>query len=265
MPVLDVKIWYSSSIILAHARKRRVSLTGIYGPTITTKPEQQRGPELDCREHHLAGAQSATSSDLVWKSRCCAKMGTGGGEDVSATYQNFAPATLSLVAHANVHNGQTHPTSSSPWFDLSRDNPPMQVPGTTEVNLSNYTTPNTPQPYQTNSDPPLRKHEPEFPNDPNPPCTLVTSQGSDIHWEVICVVRRRVGSDTMSFKCLLPQCSRCHGRWHEFARHYNGKHAANPKVWWCPEAGCARSEATENKPFPREDKLKDHLRQAHRG
>jgi len=49
----------------------------------------------------------------------------------------------------------------------------------------------------------------------------------------------------------------------DILRHYNGAHAVKKKAFWCPKDGCARNRVGGNNPFPRKDKLKDHLRQAH--
>lgn len=46
-------------------------------------------------------------------------------------------------------------------------------------------------------------------------------------------------------------------------RHYNGSHAVEKKAFWCPLAACARNEAAGGNPFPRKDKMMDHVRQAH--
>ncbi|KAH9873068.1 hypothetical protein J1614_005465 [Plenodomus biglobosus] len=66
-------------------------------------------------------------------------------------------------------------------------------------------------------------------------------------------------------KCSLPRCGKTFNRPYDFYRHYNGAHAEEEvqKRHWCPEEECHRSEAYGDHPFPRRDKLKDHLRQAH--
>ena len=79
----------------------------------------------------------------------------------------------------------------------------------------------------------------------------------------ICSVFRRVSSDDMSFRCLVSECHGSYSRWPDFLRHYYGAHAVEKKAFWCPKDGCARNRAGGNNPFPRKDKLKDHLRHAH--
>jgi hypothetical protein len=96
--------------------------------------------------------------------------------------------------------------------------------------------------------------------------TTSTSHGSfdePHNLGTICSVFRRVGSDDMLFRCLVSECHRNYSRWHDFLRHYNGAHAVEKKTFWCPKDGCARSRTGGSYSFPRKDKLKDHLRQAH--
>lgn len=71
-------------------------------------------------------------------------------------------------------------------------------------------------------------------------------------------------SDEMLLKCHFPGCEeQSFGRWAEFTRHYNGAHAVKLTKYWCPQAGCTRSEAGGNRPFPRKDKRDEHVRKMH--
>lgn len=71
-------------------------------------------------------------------------------------------------------------------------------------------------------------------------------------------------SNDMEFRCLHPNCGdTTFGRWQEFARHYNGAHAARPTVYWCHVVGCSRSNAGNNKSFPRKDKRDEHVSKRH--
>ncbi|KAJ8105499.1 hypothetical protein OPT61_g10138 [Boeremia exigua] len=99
----------------------------------------------------------------------------------------------------------------------------------------------------------------------NADTTSVTQSSVDepLNSEIICSTYRQKGSDDMSFECLVCRRRRKYNRWPDFLRHYNGAHAVERKVFWCPKDGCARSKANGNNPFPRKDKMNDHLRQAH--
>jgi hypothetical protein len=57
-------------------------------------------------------------------------------------------------------------------------------------------------------------------------------------------------------ECGFPGCDRTFSRLPDLKRHYNGTHASEPILFWCPEAGCDRSVG--NKPFHRKDKMKAH-------
>ncbi|KAF2854096.1 DUF339-domain-containing protein [Plenodomus tracheiphilus IPT5] len=63
------------------------------------------------------------------------------------------------------------------------------------------------------------------------------------------------------FKCGDLGCSdKSFGRWTDLKRHYEGAHAvARRATFWCAVQGCDRSEAFGDRPFPRKDKLADHL------
>jgi hypothetical protein len=79
----------------------------------------------------------------------------------------------------------------------------------------------------------------------------------------ICSVSCLSGTDDMFFECKMHRCRRRYSRWPDFMRHYNGSHAIKKKTFWCPLADCPRNKATGDKPFPRKDKVMDHVRQAH--
>jgi len=66
----------------------------------------------------------------------------------------------------------------------------------------------------------------------------------------------------LMFVCSEPQCyGRTFGRRQELVRHYNGAHAPPDagNMFWCAVPGCDRGV----RPFPRKDKLNDHVRKVH--
>jgi hypothetical protein len=80
----------------------------------------------------------------------------------------------------------------------------------------------------------------------------------------VCAVHATTNPKHFVFHCIHP---RCHGRtftrWYHFDRHYNGAHAAEKTVFWCPVRGCSRSEGGTGRPFPRRDKMIDHAAKMH--
>jgi hypothetical protein len=77
-------------------------------------------------------------------------------------------------------------------------------------------------------------------------------------------IYRTTRSDIYVFRCDHHECvKKTFSRWYEFRRHYNGSHARLPVVYWCEYEGCPRSEAVGDRPFPRKDKLKDHIESVH--
>lgn len=82
----------------------------------------------------------------------------------------------------------------------------------------------------------------------------------------ICTVEHtHVRPNTFVFHCIHPGCRprRTFSRWFDFHRHYNGAHAIEKTVFWCPVPSCARSESEAHRAFPRKDKMKDHLLKIH--
>jgi hypothetical protein len=68
------------------------------------------------------------------------------------------------------------------------------------------------------------------------------------------------------FECGAPGCAgKTFGRWYDFKRHFNGAHATVRAVYWCPAHGCARGEAVGERPFPRKNKVNDHVEAMHGG
>ncbi|KAF2824778.1 hypothetical protein CC86DRAFT_266303, partial [Ophiobolus disseminans] len=66
------------------------------------------------------------------------------------------------------------------------------------------------------------------------------------------------------FKCLEQRCSRkTFNRQAELRRHYDTTHAPRKPEYWCRVASCQRSHANGGYPFPRRDKLRDHMRKVH--
>jgi len=64
------------------------------------------------------------------------------------------------------------------------------------------------------------------------------------------------------FRCSMPSCiDETFNRWQDFTRHYNGAHVAEDAGdrFWCQVPDCERAV----RPFPRKDKLNDHVRKMH--
>jgi hypothetical protein len=71
----------------------------------------------------------------------------------------------------------------------------------------------------------------------------------------------RLVGDRKLVECGFPECDRTFSRLPDLKRHYNGTHASEPTLFWCPIAGCDRSAG--NRPFPRKDKMTEHARTKH--
>lgn len=80
----------------------------------------------------------------------------------------------------------------------------------------------------------------------------------------ICSVYSMGHPDACLFRCHDSKCQdKTFSRWYDFKRHYNGAHATTPIVYWCEVEGCVRSKAVGNRPFPRKDKLDNHVEKMH--
>jgi hypothetical protein len=80
----------------------------------------------------------------------------------------------------------------------------------------------------------------------------------------ICIVQTTSDPRVFVFRCTIPKCrKRAFSRWYDFNRHYNGTHAVERTVFWCPERNCNRSEKEGNRPFPRKDRMRDHAIKMH--
>lgn len=67
------------------------------------------------------------------------------------------------------------------------------------------------------------------------------------------------------FKCNRRECTlTTFSRTAELRRHYTTVHARQKPEFWCRELFCARSAASNGRPFPRKDKLRDHVQKMHR-
>jgi uncharacterized C2H2 Zn-finger protein len=110
--------------------------------------------------------------------------------------------------------------------------------------------------------PRVNKNSPRPILTPPIPRPRVDNDAKPVSMHTICLIDRLDDSDNMVFRCRISGCHGTFGRWPDFMRHYNGAHAVEKKVYWCPSGGCMRSEAGNN-PFPRKDKMMDHVRQAH--
>ncbi|KAJ4361912.1 hypothetical protein N0V83_010853 [Neocucurbitaria cava] len=65
-------------------------------------------------------------------------------------------------------------------------------------------------------------------------------------------------------KCCFPDCfDKSFGRQAELRRHYDTSHAVYKPEFWCPVTTCGRSALFGRKPFPRKDKLMDHVESMH--
>ncbi|KAH7392064.1 hypothetical protein DE146DRAFT_129410 [Phaeosphaeria sp. MPI-PUGE-AT-0046c] len=86
-----------------------------------------------------------------------------------------------------------------------------------------------------------------------------------IETPTVCAVQPTDNPHVFVFSCTSPQCgARTFTRWYDFSRHYNGRHATEKTTFWCPIAGCTRSEGNGNRGFPRKDKMMDHVSSMHR-
>lgn len=80
----------------------------------------------------------------------------------------------------------------------------------------------------------------------------------------ICTVQAINGSRQCIFRCAIRCCrGKTFSRWTDFFRHYNGAHAPDKTVFWCPVADCSRHEGRRSRPFPRKDKMMDHVAKKH--
>ncbi|KAF2824763.1 hypothetical protein CC86DRAFT_371299 [Ophiobolus disseminans] len=71
--------------------------------------------------------------------------------------------------------------------------------------------------------------------------------------------------NTGRFKCREFACGQSSfGRKYELQRHYNSKHAANKRYYWCWVSSCVRSRGAEHRPFTRKDNLTSHIRAMHK-
>jgi hypothetical protein len=65
-------------------------------------------------------------------------------------------------------------------------------------------------------------------------------------------------------KCHQPPCSGVtFKRIQDLKRHNNARHNRHAARFWCPVDGCPRSIKSGGNPFPRKDKMIDHLERAH--
>jgi hypothetical protein len=70
--------------------------------------------------------------------------------------------------------------------------------------------------------------------------------------------------DNHILRCENPACrNKTYARWPDFKRHYIGAHTTHAPEFWCTVPGCDRGIG--GRPFPRRDKLKDHVGAVHRG
>jgi len=80
----------------------------------------------------------------------------------------------------------------------------------------------------------------------------------------ICAIKPTANPKVFVFRCTDLFCyDRTFTRWPDFLRHYNGAHAAEKTLFWCPISCCDRSEGENNRPFPRKDRMMDHALKIH--
>lgn len=80
-----------------------------------------------------------------------------------------------------------------------------------------------------------------------------------IDFETIRSIEHRIGSDQMQYRCRFAGCEGTFGRLPDFTRHYDGRHAYKGPKFWCPVLDYPRSEENGGKPFPRKDKMMEHV------
>ena len=91
-----------------------------------------------------------------------------------------------------------------------------------------------------------------------------TSTATQSSTSNVCAVRITGNPQVFRFHCTFPRCRRrTFSRWYDFNRHYNGAHATEKTVFWCPAGDCNRSERSNNRPFPRKDKMMSHALKMH--
>jgi hypothetical protein len=103
----------------------------------------------------------------------------------------------------------------------------------------------------------------------HPPSTS-TSFSYTLHQPVsglalnICTVQPTPNPRVFVFRCTFPRCrAKTFRRWADFHRHYNGAHASEKTVFWCPVEQCSRSESRGHRGFPRKDKMMVHVEKMH--
>jgi uncharacterized C2H2 Zn-finger protein len=80
----------------------------------------------------------------------------------------------------------------------------------------------------------------------------------------VCTVQPTPDSRVFVFRCTFSRCrAKTFGRWADFHRHYNGAHAFEKTVFWCPVEQCSRSEGGGHRGFPRKDKMMVHVEKMH--
>jgi hypothetical protein len=79
-------------------------------------------------------------------------------------------------------------------------------------------------------------------------------------------VYRANATGTYLFQCCHRACSHTSfRRVYDVSRRHDSKHATARPQFWCTVGGCDRSAVVGDRPFPRKDKLKDHVRKVHGG
>jgi hypothetical protein len=100
----------------------------------------------------------------------------------------------------------------------------------------------------------------------DPPFTTAPFFSTPSSASSVCTVHPTPDARIFVFRCTFPRCrAKTFSRWADFYRHYNGAHASEKTVFWCPVSDCSRSEGGRNRGFPRKDKMMVHVEKMHRG
>jgi hypothetical protein len=153
---------------------------------------------------------------------------------------------ITLTPHRTLNVGSVHqymPNTNQQNFVQTYQPPQVQL---STFNLS--------QPHINASYTPLYSSQ-------NPRQFLAPVQDSISY---VCAVQSTDNPGIFVFQCTFPRCrKKSFTRWYDFNRHYNGTHAAEKTVFWCPILDCNRSEGEGNRPFPRKDKMTSHALKLH--
>lgn len=189
-------------------------------------------------------------------------MAPGPGPVVAQEVQdlNSLHDTSRVLSNVNQANEWEKTSSSLTWtsFSTSYGSHPLQ---SLPEHLLQQPLPEPPGAHML-----LAGSRPAFDREATPNPALSLQQGypmqlTDYH---ICSVEATADPKVFVFRCNDLYCyGRTYTRWPDFQRHYNGAHALEKTVFWCPVSTCNRSEGDNNRPFPRKDRMMDHAAKVH--